>query len=182
LKPKEVAHVLAADPRIELTTHMEGERVIVETSEGTAAIECRNRRVRYVPIAGDALIYKAVIDALRAGGKADADGFASDDDWLNATLDARFPDAPRRLWDAFHGTVVNTPEVMLATKDGYCAGNPEFEKFIHMASTHGGLNQINSATFLMSMTGQTKHPIRSRDILPTIEPGYQPAVRKSAEK
>ena len=71
----------------------------------------------------------------------------------------------------------HSTEVMLTLHDGYCAGNPTFDKFIHMASTHGGLNQINSATFIMTMTYRAKGPMKSRDILPTIEPGYWPGVR-----
>ena len=164
-KAAAVATLLAADPHVELAAYMDGERVIVRTAEGCAAIECRHRKVRYVPMTSDALGYKRVMDALQASGKADAEGFASDEDWFSATLDHRFPDAPRRLWDAFHGTAVHTPEVLLALRDGYCAGNPEFEKYIHMASTHGGLNQINSATFVMTMTGRVKGPMKSQEIL-----------------
>ena len=172
-----VARTLAADLRIELAMYLDGQRVIVRDSLGSAAVECRNRKVRYVPIDGDVLGYAPVVAKLRAAGKTDADGFVSDDDWFTATLDHQFPDAPRRVWDAFHGTVLNPPEVMLTLHDGYCAGNPTFDKFIHMASTHGGLNQINSATFIMTMTYRAKGPMKSRDILPTIEPGYWPGVR-----
>jgi hypothetical protein len=133
--------------------------------------------VRYVPIDADVLGYQPVVTRLQMAGKADAEGFISDDDWFAATVDDQYPDAPRRVWDAFHGTVVNPPEVMIVLRDGYCAGNPDFDKFIHMASTHGGLNQVNSATFVMTMTGRTKGPIKTRDVLPTIEPGYWPPVR-----
>jgi hypothetical protein len=177
IRPAAVASALVADKRIELATYMEGQRVMVCSSQGVAAIESRNRRIRYVPIDADVLGYGPVIEKLKAAGKIDADGFVDDDVWFAATIDHEYPDAPRRLWDAFHGTVVHTPEVMVVLRDGYCAGNPFFENYIHMASTHGGLNQVNSATFVMTMTGRAKGPMKSKDLLGIIEPGYEPTVR-----
>jgi hypothetical protein len=53
-----------------------------------------------------------------------------------------------------------------------------FENFITMESTHASLNQINSATFLMSMTHRTHGPLRTKDVMPTIVPDYVPRVRK----
>jgi hypothetical protein len=72
---------------------------------------------------------------------------------------------------------VHPPDVMLTMHDGYCCGTPTLEKFITMASSHGGLNQINSATFVMTMTGRATKPIRSKDIIPTVEPGYVIPIR-----
>ena len=66
---------------------------------------------------------------------------------------------------------------MLTLKDGFCSGEVALPHFITMRSTHGGLNQINSATFLMTMTGRSAKPLRSKDIMPTIEPGYVVPVR-----
>jgi len=177
MRPAAVAKVLANVPQVELTMYQDQDRVIVRDSRGSAEIDCRHRRVRYVPIDADVLNYEPVLKSMRAAGKLDAEGYASDDDWFSAALDHEYPDAPRRIWDAFHGTVVNVPEVMLTMKDGYCAGLPEYEHFIHMASTHGGLNQINSATFVMTMTHRIHGPLRSKHVLDALEPGYEPRVR-----
>jgi hypothetical protein len=57
------------------------------------------------------------------------------------------------------------------------SGYPLFKAFIDMASSHGGLNQASSATFLLSMTGRATRPLRSGEVLQTIEPGYVPAIR-----
>src|SRR6185312_8721466 len=103
--------------------------VIVRNAKGCAAIDCRGHKLRYEPIDADVLDYLPVVASLRAQGKADASGFVSDDDWFAATLDHEYPDAPRRLWDAFHGTVTHPPEVMLVIRDGYCAGRSGFENF-----------------------------------------------------
>jgi len=45
-----------------------------------------------------------------------------------------------------------------------------------MASTHGGLNQINSATFVMTMTGLLRGAVRHQDVIGDVEPGYEPRV------
>ena len=88
-----------------------------------------------------------------------------------------FPMRRAALWDAFHGQCVCPPDVMLTLRDGYCSGHTTFQKFITMASSHGGLNQINSATFLLTMTGRATHPMRSADIIPTVAPGYVLPIR-----
>jgi hypothetical protein len=48
-----------------------------------------------------------------------------------------------------------------------------------MKSTHGSLNQINSATFLLSMTGrsnQTPTTLPTRAVMHAIEPSWRPGV------
>jgi hypothetical protein len=119
-----------------------------------------------------------VIEQLRAAGKADPDGFIAPDDWLEATADHLWPDAPPRLWDAFHGVVVNTPDVMLTTAAGFYFGLPSFDMFIDMASTHGGFDQADSATALLTMTGRARSAavLRSESVIKTIEPTYDPAI------
>jgi hypothetical protein len=104
-------------------------------------------------------------------------GFASLNAWFHATVNAEYPDAPPRLWQAFHGEAVHTPTLMFTTLDGYCAGLPYLKEFITMRSTHGSLNQINSATFLLSMTHRTHGSLRSSDVMRTIVPNYRPAPR-----
>lgn len=174
LQPKRVAKVLTSHPEIELAAYLDRDRLIVRDRNGTAAIECRDGLLRYAPIDRDVLEYSSILPRL----KRDSDGYATDADWLAATADATFPDGPRRLWDAFHITAVNLPRVMFTTKDGYCAGLARYESFITMESTHAGLNQINSATFLMTMTHQKlDHPLRSRDVLGAIEPGFEPTAK-----
>jgi hypothetical protein len=81
------------------------------------------------------------------------------------------------LWDAFHGNCVNTPDVMLTFHDGYCCGAGWMHAFIHMASTHGGLNQLDTATFVMTMTGRIREPMRSGDVMEALEPDYVLPIR-----
>jgi len=47
-----------------------------------------------------------------------------------------------------------------------------------MASTHGGLNQVNSAAFVMSMTHRMNSPKRTGEVLQTLEPDLQLVAHK----
>jgi hypothetical protein len=75
-----------------------------------------------------------------------------------------------------HRLVVDTPAVLVSIRDGYHAGLPQYERYIRMLSTHGGLNQVNSATFVMTMTGRLARAVPQREILRTIAPGYEPRL------
>jgi hypothetical protein len=177
MRPSTVADVLLKVPQTQLTLYMAGDRIIIRNAMGSAAIEKKGEKLRYVPIDVDVLGYQPVMDALQASGKMDAEGFASDEAWFSQTADHEWPDAPAQIWKAFHGMVVCTPELMVTLHDGYHTGFTLFESMIDMASTHGGLNQINTAAFLLSMTGRATAPLRTRDVLRTIEPDYVPAIR-----
>lgn len=176
-RPAAVADVLLQKPQMQLALYMQGDRVIVRDSRGAAAIEKKDGKLRYSVIDRDVLNYQQVRAVLTMSGKADAEGYASADDWFAATADHEWPNAPPRIWDAFHGIVVCPSDLMITLKDGYMSGYPLFRAFIDMASSHGGLNQASSATFLLSMTGRSARPLRSSEVLQTIEPGYMPAIR-----
>jgi hypothetical protein len=170
-QPSRVADALLREPAVDMAMYLAGDRVIVRTPAGAAAVDARGPdRIRYAIDTADVLGYAGVVDDLRRGGKLDAEGFASRDDWFAATADHEYPDAPPRIWDAFHGLVVSPPDVMFTTSDGSTAGLPSFERFIAIRSTHGSLNQINSATFLLTMTGRlpTTRPLRTREVMPMI--------------
>ena len=178
LQPEEVAKTLCAHEPVELAVYMKGPRAMIRSAVGAAAVECRNGQLRYLPLDADVLGYEPLIAQLKAEGQMDSDGFAGDKVWFHRTLDHPWPNVPRRVWDALHRQVINAPSVMLSLKDGYYAGNPDFEKYIKMASTHGGLNQVNSATFVMTMTGRLHDAVRHQDIIQTLEPGFEPPVQK----
>jgi hypothetical protein len=180
-RPQEVAAAVLTRPEIELAMYLEGERVIVRNRDGAAFIEHRGGRFRYEPIDGDVLSYGAIVAELVAEGALDESGFGDDRRWFEVTVDHYWPDALRRLWDAFHGAAINTPDVMFALHDGYCVGLSSFDFFVDMASTHGGLNQVNSATFVMSMTARVDRPLRTRDVLRVLESEYHPSFRPSGK-
>jgi hypothetical protein len=153
-------------------------RTIIRNSDGAAAVEIKDHKLRYVPIDADPLNYAPVIKAMQAKGLADADGYADDKAWFDFTIDHEYPDAPRRVWDAFHGKVGNLPDLLMTTNDGWCAGRPDFERYILMLSTHGALNQANSAGMIMTMTGRVKGPVLHEAAIDTVEPGFKPKVNR----
>jgi hypothetical protein len=176
-QPARVAAALATREAVELAMYQEGDGVVVGDAKGSARIECREGRLRYTPVDRDVLGYAGVVERLAAEGKA-REGFVGDDDWFAATVDHYWPDAPRRIWDAFHGRAASHPAVMVSMRDGWCAGLESFEKLIKMESTHGGLNQLNSATFVMTMTGRLGGPLRTREVLGVLEPGHAFDVKR----
>ncbi len=175
-RPSAVADALVQRPEIDLVMYPQGAGVVVRRSGMVAAIEHREDRFAYRMIEGDPLDYQAVIDALRATGRADADGYAAPSDWFDGTIDHQWPDAPRRIWEAFRIMAISTPDVMVTTRPGFYVGLPSFDLFIDMASTHGGLDQQDSATFVLTMTGRATRPMRTEEVLRTVEPGYDPSV------
>jgi len=169
-----LSDALIAHPEIELAIYLDGDRVVIRSADGSAVVEHRAGRLRYAAIDADVLGYGAVLDELQAAKLLDADGFAPDGAWFDATIDHRWPDGPRRLWDAFHGLAVNTPDVMITTTPGSFVGLPSMEWFITMASTHGGLDQTDSAAFVLSMTGRATQPVRTSQAVRIIEPSFDP--------
>ena len=169
-----VADVLLSCPEVQLALYQEGESVMIRDVKSVAAITCHGTALKYTPITGDVLGYKPLLQKLASEGKIDAAGFVEDQVWLEETSDLEWPDVPRRAWDAFHRLVVNPSSVMFTLQDGFCAGYGNLDKWILMESTHGGLNQINSDAVLMTMTSPIPKVLRSRDVLPAIEPRYTP--------
>jgi hypothetical protein len=178
-QPQAVSAALLKHPGINMAFYKEGDQVIARDATGTASIACHGGKLRYKPITHDVLGYESIVKNLATKCKVDGDGFISRDDWFSATMDAEYPDALPRLWDAFHRLVINPPQVMFTTVNGYMAGQPSFEKFITMKSTHGSLDQINSATFLMTMHRKIPTTMRTIDVMPTIESAYVPTVVRS---
>lgn len=173
-RPAAVADALLARQEVQLAMYQEQEAVLVRSAAGTALVEKRGDRYRYIPQDADVLDYTPVVEGLRRDGAVDRDGFVGSEAWFAATVDHQWPDAPPRIWDAFHGTALNTPDLMVTLRDGYCIGLGGFDFWIDMASSHGGLNQINSATVVMSTTDRVTGAMRTRDVLGVLEPSYHP--------
>ncbi len=176
--PEEVASALIARPELALVFYRDGDRVIVRDARGRAAIDHRGDRYRYRPIDRDVLGYAPVLAALAERGGVDSDGFVADRDLFLATADHEYPDAPRRLCDAFESRVRFPCSVLCVTKDEYHVGLAVLEWFITMRSSHGGLAQRHSDGVLFTtIRGAPSGPLRSADVMPAIEPRFDPATR-----
>lgn len=155
-------------PELVTAAYMDGYDVVIRNHDGQARIvSASGGRLSYYPESANVLGY----EPSWCGVPMDRD------EWFKLTADAEYPDAPVRLWDAFHGQTVNAPQVMCTLRDGYCAGIKWFNVVLKVKSTHGGLNQTNSATFVMSMNRPAvQGPLRSKEVLPAVEPGFVPKV------
>ncbi|MGI9014420.1 MAG: hypothetical protein ACR2GY_09255 [Phycisphaerales bacterium] len=167
-----VARIVTEGAPVQIVAYMEGERVIVRSKRGEAAILYRDGLYHYEVVTGDVLDYALILEQLADDGDEGTLNSATGEAWFAATVDHQFPNAVPRLWHAFHGLAINPPDVMLAFDGGYYYGLGQFEWYIDMASTHGGIDQNNSATFVMSMTNRVQRPMTSSEVLPTIEPAF----------
>ena len=167
-RPTKVAEaLLASDLPIDTISYLDGFDVVVRNREGQARVSMGDqRRVVYRPGSADVLGY----------GEALSGKPLDDQAWLSRTADLHYPDAPCRLWQAFHGQTVNVPQVMVTLEDGYCTGIGWLRHTIDLQSTHGGLNQINSAAFVASSTGDLSGPLRSGQVIDAVMPGFVPSV------
>ena len=108
------------------------------------------KKYRYTAHDGDPLGLVPVFDSLRAGGKLDADGFASDADLFAATSLAAFPDSAARIRAWTMNQVRNPADVLLSLKPGYYHGIESFRHIVNLAGTHGGLEKSGSLGFAMA--------------------------------
>jgi len=164
--------LIAALPEVETLVYLDGYDLMVRNARGAARISMDDdRRLIYTPDTADVLDY----------GDAMTGMALTRDEWFTQTADHFFPDAPPRLWDAFHGQTRNTPQVMVTLRDGSCAGIEWFNWFITPRSTHGGLNQINSAAFVMTTNGPIAGPLRTGEVAEAIQPGWTPRIVSGSE-
>lgn len=136
-------------------------RLVVLSGEGGKALIYRrlgsSGRLVYEPVDGDPLKLKGLLPS----GPRDNTYYAADS--LDVTVQHEYPAPLERLWRAHFGLVKNPPNVIVSLKDGYYYGSEGFAGFVDVASTHGGLNRINSTAFIMS-TLPLPALMRTRDI------------------
>jgi hypothetical protein len=183
-----LASDLIGHPAVDLVTYQEGDAVAVQSPAGKAVVERRGNRYCYRTISGDPLDLVPLVDAAKKADPSlfDTDGFAEDRAWLKLTFTHRYPDAPDRLWRAFHGMVQHTPDVIASLKREYVSGwqRPIYNPKI--ASTHGDLDIRSSSAFIMStsMPITPRWPfLRSRDlpdVLPVLTGRPWPPAARSA--
>ncbi len=124
------------------------------------------RRYRYSPREGDPLNLAAVFDRLRASGKLDENGFASDEDLFAATWSAHYPDAASRIRTWATGSGVRNPsDIMVSFRPGYFYGAGSFQHLVTLAGTHGGMESSASLGFAMA-TFPLPAAVRVSDVIP----------------
>lgn len=123
------------------------------------------RRYRYSAREGDPLDLTDLFGRLRASGKLDGKGFASDADLFAATWWALYPDAAGRIRAWATGGVRNPSDIMVSFRPGYFYGNGSFEYLVTLAGTHGGLERSSTLGFAMA-TFPLPVAIRVGDVIP----------------
>ncbi len=138
---------------VEFAVYQTPEYVQLLGPRGRARIYRRDAFYRYAPAEGDPLALVPVVERLRADGHADAEDFIHEDDWLRATADHIYPDAPRRLWGAFELLVEHPASVIVSLEDDYYAGSTALDLFAVLLATHGNLRRTQSLGLVLSTAG-----------------------------
>jgi hypothetical protein len=168
--PGALADDLLRAEGVELATYADGNAVIVlggksagvsdANAVGRAAVRKQGGRYSYEVQAGDPLQLKGLLASL----KPDAGGFYDANEMLAASIMSYYPAALERVWRAHFGLVEHPPDVIVSLEDRFYSGSEAFGGAVTIASTHGGLNRLNSTTFIMSMAGDLPPYMRSREV------------------
>jgi hypothetical protein len=168
--PAEVAQVVLSEPTTTIVCYPQGELVVVESLDGKAMIRHANGNYSYTVEHGDPLQLLEIIQNLQQQGKVDEQGFIDDRAMFAATVEHIYPDPLRRIWLAFNGLVRKPADLIVCLKDGWCHGSAFFDVMIGGAtSTHGSLNQLNSATFTLTMLGELPPNLRLEEVMPHLQ-------------
>ncbi len=163
--PERVAHdVLGIEGVEQSIWRPEPDHLVVLSRDGEAHVERGDAGFRYRAVRGDPLEMLPILERLAADGKVGADGFVEDRVLFAATQSHVYPDALYRLWRAFHGLIVNTPDVMVCTADGYHCGSLYMTQTIQLRAAHGNLRAPSSTGFAVSMSGELPEVVRMADL------------------
>lgn len=178
--PDTVARDVVSIEGIELSAYLDArhDEVVVLSRDGRARISHSSSGLRYQPEFGDPLAMLPILDKLAQAGSIDPQGFADDHALFQATVDHAYPDAVYRLWRAFHGLVVNTPQILVSVQDGYHCGSPTQSSLIRLTAAHGNLRPMSSLGFAMTMAGQLPPAIRMANLGKALQDMGVPLNRK----
>jgi hypothetical protein len=154
------ATAIARHDAVEIAAFSPGPATVeVVSGSGRARVRWRGApgaiRYAYDDDGGDPLRLAAVRRQLAAGGRLDEDGFAADDEWLQGTASAYYPDALRRLGQALTGDRVRSRASVLYSLGPTWAGGwhsavvGAWVRGGRLAGTHGGLDRESSLGFYL---------------------------------
>jgi hypothetical protein len=108
---------------------------------------------RYSCQNGDPINYRPIVEALGQNHQLDADGFATADAWMSATMTNHYPLAPERIVRGLTRGALNPATILISLDNHYVNDEWLTEKgsrLVTCRSTHGGLDDICSDGILMS--------------------------------
>jgi len=131
-------------------------RFLVMNSNGERAIIQWNpakNSFRYSTEIGDPINYRPVVETLARNNQLDADGFATADDWLAASMTHHYPLALERMVRGLTHVTLNPATILISLDNHYVNANWLVQKgsrLVTCGSTHGGLDDLNSDGILLS--------------------------------
>jgi hypothetical protein len=160
-----LAEVCAKTKGVDFAVYQSGEDAIELVSvRGRARVSRDGDRFKYEDLGGDPLGLVPVIAELKLRARVDADGFASREDWWRATINHRYVDPLRRLFDGFCKYVKNRADVIVSYEDGYMLGSPFLSLFAQMVATHGNLLRGETEGFAMSTRQELGEAVRGYEL------------------
>jgi len=163
-----LAEALAAAEGVELVFFDDSSgRVHVWGREGRAVVDASSDglRYRYQPIEGDPLGLADAAASLRRRGLMDADGFAPDSAWLQATAETPYIDSLRRIVVGLRSAVRNPANVVVSFAPGYHFGSRAADVLVDVTGTHGSLRTESALAFFMSTHTAAPTLLRSEALL-----------------
>jgi hypothetical protein len=160
-----LAEVCAKTKGVDFAVYQSGGDAIELISvRGRARVLRDGDRFRYEDLGGDPLALVPIIAELELRARVDAGGFASREDWWRATMNHRYVDPLRRLFDGFDKYVKNRADVIVSYEDGYMLGSPFLSLFADMVATHGNLLRGETEGFAMSTRQELGEAVRGYEL------------------
>jgi hypothetical protein len=162
-----LARLLASHEATDFTAYLEGEKVLICSSRGSALIEAKDSggSLKYTAVDGDALQLKPVLQRMLEQRQLDAEGFASTQSWFAATAAHEYADAVNAIYTGVTNHVTNRANVLVSLKDGYHYGSSFFDWLVTMRSTHGNLRRTSMTGFFMRNGPMPAAVLPARELL-----------------
>ncbi|MDB6022015.1 MAG: hypothetical protein JWQ04_1872 [Pedosphaera sp.] len=141
-----------------LVINSKGERAIIERNAAKDSF-------RYSTGTGDPLDYSPVVAALANKSQLDANGFATADNWMAATMTHRYPLALERIAQGLTHITLNPATILLSLSNGYVNAGwlvKKSSQLMTLGGTHGGLDDLDSDGIVLSSFAPTKDTSTSR--------------------
>ena len=129
-----------------LVMNSKGERAVIEWNRALNAF-------RYSTEKGDPLNYVPVVEALKEKNLLGADGFATADAWMTATLTNHYPVALERIARGLTRMTLNPATILISLENQYINAGwlvRQGSRLENYGSTHGALDDLNSDGILLS--------------------------------
>ncbi len=120
---------------------------------------------RYAAEQGDPINYLPVVAALAQNHQLDADGFATADAWMAATLAHHYPLALERMVRGLTRNTLNPATILISLDNRFVNDSwlvQQGSRLVTCGSTHGGLDDLNSVGILLSNFAPTKDTSTAR--------------------